>query len=55
MGNIDRSDNRSFQTNFTDEGIAVLTETLNEKLKELMGDTDEILVVRVHSHHLLDS
>ncbi|KEH19064.1 RNA-binding (RRM/RBD/RNP motif) family protein [Medicago truncatula] len=44
MGNIDRSDNRSFQTNFTDEGIAVLTETLNEKLKELMGDTDEILV-----------
>jgi len=53
MGSIDRSDNRSFQTNFTAEGIAVLKEKLNEKLKELMGDSD--LVVRVHSHYLLDS
>jgi len=55
MGSNDRSDDRSFQTNFTAEGIAVLKEKLNEKLKELTGDTDEILVVRVHSNYLLDS
>ncbi|CAL5196309.1 unnamed protein product [Lathyrus oleraceus] len=45
MGSIDRSDVRTFKTNFTAEGVTVLREKLNEKLKELMGNyTDETLV-----------
>jgi hypothetical protein len=46
MGSIDDSDVRKFKVNFTDEGVKLLKEKLNEKLKELMGNyTDEILVV----------
>ncbi|CAK8561019.1 unnamed protein product [Lathyrus sativus] len=45
MGNIDCSDVRTFKANFTAEGVTVLREKLNEKLKELMGNyTDETLV-----------
>ncbi|XP_058744136.1 uncharacterized protein LOC131616729 isoform X2 [Vicia villosa] len=45
MGSIDRSDVRTFKANFTAEGVTVLREKLNEKLKELMGNyTDETLV-----------
>ncbi|XP_057459079.1 uncharacterized protein LOC130749716 isoform X2 [Lotus japonicus] len=45
MGSIDRSDRRKFRTDFTAEGVAVLREKVNEKLKEFMGDyTDDTLV-----------
>ncbi|KAL5062296.1 hypothetical protein RYX36_024033 [Vicia faba] len=45
MGSVDCSDVRTFKANFTVEGVTVLREKLNEKLKELMGNyTDETLV-----------
>lgn len=47
MGSVDRDDNRTLKANFTDDGVAKLREIVMEKLKELMGEyTDDILVVR---------
>ncbi|GAV72754.1 RRM_1 domain-containing protein/PWI domain-containing protein [Cephalotus follicularis] len=45
MGSVDRVDDLTFRVNFSDSGIAKLKETVNDKLKEFMGDyTDESLV-----------
>uniref|UniRef100_A0A6P3ZR47 uncharacterized protein LOC107417664 n=1 Tax=Ziziphus jujuba TaxID=326968 RepID=A0A6P3ZR47_ZIZJJ len=45
MGSVDRSDDRAFRVNFTDDGAAKLRDKVMHKLKEFMGDyTDETLV-----------
>ncbi|XP_061348737.1 nucleolin 2 isoform X2 [Gastrolobium bilobum] len=46
MGSVDRAaDNRTFKANFTADGVTMLRERVNEKLKEFMGDyTDDTLV-----------
>lgn len=47
MGNADPVDDRTFNGNFSDEGVAKLKEGVKDKLKEFMGDyTDDTLVVR---------
>lgn len=47
MGSADPVDDRTFNGNFTEEGVAKLKERVKDKLKEYMGDyTDDILVVR---------
>ncbi|VVA97401.1 unnamed protein product [Arabis nemorensis] len=45
MGSADPVDDRTFNGNFTEEGVAKLKEIVKDKLKEYMGDyTDDILV-----------
>lgn len=47
MGSVDRSDDRSFRVDFTNDGAAKLRDKVMDKLKEFMGDyTDDTLVVR---------
>lgn len=47
MGSADPVDDRTFNGNFSEEGVAKLKEIVKDKLKEYMGDyTDDILVVR---------
>lgn len=48
---MDRDDDRTFKANFTADGVVLLRERVDEKLKEFMGDyTDDTLVVRAYCH-----
>jgi len=49
MGSADLVDDRTFNGDFSVEGVAKLKEMVKDKLKEYMGDyTDDILVVRFY-------
>lgn len=48
MGSADLVDDRTFNGDFSEEGVAKLKEMIKDKLKEYMGYTDDTLVVRFY-------